>query len=67
MKDVIGKAIGALLCAVLFGPTVVGVLDATWYFYTDHFLTGVNWTEGRIWYAVGMPFLAGTMMSIATI
>ena len=67
MRDTIGTIIGALLCVVLFGPTVAGIIDATWYFYSNSTITGVDWTEGRVWYAAGMPFLAGTLMSLATI
>lgn len=67
MKDAVWNVIGFALLAVLFGPTLAGVIDASWYFYTDHTLTGIDWTEGRVWFAVGMPFLAGTLASVASL
>lgn len=67
IKDFIGYAVLALVGVVLFGPTLVGVLDLTWYFYTGHILTSVEWTEGRVWFAVGMPILASMLGAMATI
>lgn len=66
MKTIIGNAISFALLALLFGPTVIGAVDLAWYFYTDHALTAINWTEGRVMYALFFPLMAACAVGVAS-
>lgn len=47
MKYIIAAVI-LIVCAI---PALTGFVDTLWWFYTDHALSSIEWTGGRIVFA----------------
>jgi hypothetical protein len=65
ITDVLLSIAGIAILTLLLGPGVVGAFDGSCWFLTSAQCTGIQWTDGRLFWAI-VPWLVALFIAIGT-